>query len=116
MASFSMTGGATLDQLAHCGMLPVEIVSEKVESRSEALRDELDSEHRVYPRTSAGNVESMRALDGVVVGQNERAVANLFGERSELLGGINSIRICGVKMAIGKHGITCPCFLLHYIT
>ena len=87
-----MTGGATLDQLAHCGMLPVEIVSEKVESRSEALRDELDSEHRVYPRTSAGNVESMRALDGVVVGQNECLVTELFTDPDKLFGRQEAVR------------------------
>ena len=102
VASLAVARGATLDQIAHCGMLGVKIVAEKMKSRAEPLSDELDSEHRVYSRLAAGNVKAVRALDGIVVGQNQRLVPDLLGDIDDRLGGKKAVRNIGMKMTVSK--------------
>ena len=73
-----------------------------METRAESLCDELDSAHRVYSRAAAGNVKAVRALDGVVIGQNQCLVPDLFGNINDRLGRKKAVRNVGMKMTVCK--------------
>ena len=83
-------------------MLGVKIIAEKVEARAETLGDELDSAHRVYSRAAAGNVKAVRALDGIVIGQDQRLVPDLLGDINDRLGRKKAVRNIRMKMTVCK--------------